>query len=142
MTSTLLHPENKIASLKQIETEVASVYLKSEGLVVIEFKSEIHAEIDAAVEVSNAVLQLSQNNPVYVLVCAANIQSSMNNQAMRYLAKNQDLHKVTRAVAFVLNNLPIRITVNTFIRVHKPPYPTKIFKTKENALDWLNSFEF
>lgn len=49
-------------------------------------------------------------------------------------------HKNVLINAYVLDSLPHKILANFYIKFNKPPFPTKIFSTRKEALDWLLTF--
>lgn len=44
------------------------------------------------------------------------------------------------AMALITSSLTSKILANFFIKFNKPSSPTKMFKTREDALVWLNTF--
>lgn len=45
------------------------------------------------------------------------------------------------ADAFVIHSLPQKIIGNFYLQFHKPAIPTKLFSTKEKAIEWLLSYK-
>jgi hypothetical protein len=44
------------------------------------------------------------------------------------------------ADAFVIYSLPQKLVGNFYLKVNKPPVPTRFFKTPEEAIRWLRKF--
>ena len=84
-------------------------------------------------------MKLGAGKMHFVLVDAMNIASNMQNDAQKYLAHESAFNDYTIAVGILLNNLPIRLTASMFIKLQKPPFPTKIFGSEEAALKWFDS---
>lgn len=42
--------------------------------------------------------------------------------------------------AFVLDSLPHKILANFYLKMDKPPVPTKLFSTRDEALGWINEY--
>lgn len=58
---------------------------------------------------------------------------------VREWASDKSGNSRTLADAVVIYSLPQRMIANFYIRVNKPPKPTKIFSKVEDALVWLKS---
>jgi len=58
-------------------------------------------------------------------------------------AKRRGLHSNKNAIAkaIVATSISNRIIGNFFVTVNQAPAPTKLFKTEEAALKWLNKME-
>jgi hypothetical protein len=50
---------------------------------------------------------------------------------------SEELKKMNRvSIAFVVESLSIRMLLNSFIQLYRPEFPTRIFKTMEEAENW------
>ena len=58
---------------------------------------------------------------------------------VRDWASDKSGNSRTLADAIVIYSLPQRMIANFYLKVNKPPKPTKIFSTMEDALVWLKS---
>lgn len=56
----------------------------------------------------------------------------------RELAVQPGFCKYRIADAFVVSTLSQKIVANFYLKVNKPPIPTRFFKTEKEALKWLN----
>lgn len=124
-----------------IKTTTAQVYKKSSDILVIEFKPDHYVEREHAVEICKALMDLAKNQDHFVLVDALDIASNMSLDAQKYFASENPFINYTKAVAILLNSLPIRLTANTFIKFQKPPFKTKIFKNESVAKEWFQKLD-
>lgn len=121
-----------------ISTSTADVYRKESGVMVIHFKTDHFTEREQAIEIIDAMLELGQGKKYYVLVNALDITSNMSTDAQKYFAHESPFNEFTKAVGIVLNNLAIRLTAKFFIMIQKPPFPTRIFPSLDEAELWFS----
>jgi hypothetical protein len=74
-----------------------------------------------------------------VLLCANHVVG-VEYDAQRF-ACSAAVCAITAAVAIVVRSFLQRHLVEMFLAYHRPPYPTRLFRTEEEALDWLRSLE-
>lgn len=60
------------------------------------------------------------------------------NNAARRLAASQEYAQYTSALALCTSNLALRIMGNLFLKINRPSVATRLFETREEALDWLH----
>lgn len=53
---------------------------------------------------------------------------------------NEHMHRFTSAFAMTENSALTRFITYTFMQLNRPPFPVKMFKTKEEAILWLRTF--
>ena len=80
---------------------------------------------------------LSGGESYGIIIESRNISSNITGGALNYLAEHAPSRELTLASAMLVNNLPIRLLAKVYIRYHKPPYPSKIFKDRESAEKWM-----
>jgi len=86
-------------------------------------------------------IQNEDNQLVYSLATtkAGTTATKMSKEARTYLAS--DIIKQTfKASAILVHNPVMRLLGNIYMTVGKPVIPTKIFKDKEKAIEWLKQF--
>lgn len=72
-----------------------------------------------------------------LVLCSVN--ASTNLELLNVVAKNEH-NPYSKADAFVIHSLPQKILANFYTKMNNPERPTKFFKNKEEALNWLNQF--
>lgn len=60
-------------------------------------------------------------------------------EARDYWAK-EDSTPFTKAEAYVMKWLPMKLIGNFYLNFNKPPRPTRIFNNRDEALIWLKTF--
>jgi len=58
----------------------------------------------------------------------------------REFSASEEGLRFSKAEAYVLNSLPHKIIANFYLRVNKPPVPTKFFGSIKEAEEWLKNF--
>lgn len=58
----------------------------------------------------------------------------------RRVAASKEYSDGMRAVALCSNNLSLKILGSLYIKINKPPIPTKFFDDREKGKEWLKSF--
>jgi len=57
----------------------------------------------------------------------------------RTAAAGKEFNEYTIADAFVLKSFSHRVLGNLYLKLDKPPHPTRLFSDFEKALDWIKS---
>ena len=65
--------------------------------------------------------------------------NSISSEA-RNLAAAKDLEYMHKAMAIVVTSPAMKLVANFFIHFHKPPRPTQLFSSPEEAKIWLLTF--
>ena len=82
-----------------------------------------------------ATRKLVAGDVLHVLVDMS-LAESISPEA-RSFAAGRKLAEIYDALAIVAASPATRLVANFFIRFHKPPRPTRIFNTREEAVNWL-----
>ncbi|MCH2234635.1 MAG: hypothetical protein MK078_10310 [Crocinitomicaceae bacterium] len=110
----------------------------AEDRLVITFRDKVQIEIEGAKLLDADCIALSGNKRFKLIIESRNINSNITGGALNYLAKEAPSRKLVIGSVLLVNNLPIRLLAKVYIRYHKPPYPSKIFKEREVAIRWLD----
>jgi hypothetical protein len=83
-------------------------------------------------------LRLSEGKRFCVLLDTSKGYFNITPEANKLLA-SKEYAELRMATAIVARSLATRIAGNFFIRVNRPPTPTRLFSTEEDAVKWLKS---
>lgn len=125
--------------LKQIQLSHSKVWMREDGIVVIEFGDHVDLDVKEARELVQATKELAGGKKVLIVNIAG--KQTTATSAARNFAASPEAIEYTLAEAYVVNNLPQKIIANFYINFHKPLVPTKIFNNAEAAIVWLKSLE-
>lgn len=115
----------------------STVHLRNDGIVQINFGDNVDIDLKEAVEVVDAIGELTEGKKAPVLNIGG-ISTSATSAAREYSASPLGL-KYTIADAYVVNNLAQKILGNFYISFNKPNIPTRIFDNVERATEWLKT---
>ncbi len=110
------------------------VWQLDNGIICIDFGLNGRVSFDTAFAANEAHRQISLE-PAPVLILAKKILSA-EYEAQRY-ASTERVCEVVSAMAIVLESFLARHLGNMFIAYHRPPYPTRLFKSEAVATRWL-----
>ena len=122
--------------IERIETEIADIWIDSERIIHMNFKDSEYHGIDEAKSITKAHNLLADGTPCPVL---ANIQS-VSVGADRYARKHyvsEEGSSMKTAMAMVVKSPVQRMLGNIFVKINRPPYPTRLFSKKQDAVVWL-----
>lgn len=118
-----------------IETAISTVWRGSDGIcrIIIHEGAEIEIEeMKESVAVRN---QLIGNKRAPVLNDMRRIRS-VTREARSFPSQPENANYVL-AMAILQNSAVTQIIGNLFVNFSKPPYPTKLFASEEDAIRWL-----
>jgi hypothetical protein len=122
-----MHRETNTFTVTLVDGKYYSVDVKED----VEFEeADLHELVKCQRELSNEIL------PVLV-ICSSNANAS--SDFVRYLAKNEN-NPLCLADAFVLKSIAQHLLAHFYKLFITPERPTAFFKTKEDAIKWLEQF--
>ncbi len=74
----------------------------------------------------------------YKVLTEPELNSQIESEVRNYLVA-QERKKRVLADAIIITNLPHRLLADFYMKFHRPDIPTKFFKNKEEAFEWLNN---
>ncbi len=125
-------------TINEIEIETAS-YRLEEDLLFMTIKNDADITLDAAIEGVSARKKLQGNKKILLLVDMRNV-GQVHRDARAYAAK-KEIEGMNKAMGLLVGkSLPATIIGNFYIKFNKPNVPTKLFRSKEKALSWLETY--
>ncbi len=123
---------------KIIETEKARIWLRDEGITVIEFKPG--AEVNLANIKENFAVhrKLSQGKRIPVFTDVTGVKYM--ERAARVYSSGEEANKDIEALAVLVNSPLSRVLGSIFIGLNKPLYPFKLVSSEKEAIKWLKGF--
>lgn len=115
---------------------MADNILHDNGILEVIIKED--TEIDGANVMENIeATRLLTGVKKRVVLIDARVNFSITKEAREVLARNS---KELLAKAAVINSLAGRLMGNFYINFHKPSTPTRLFTSREEAIEWLKKF--
>ncbi|HEY9084148.1 MAG TPA: STAS/SEC14 domain-containing protein [Vicingaceae bacterium] len=106
-------------------------------LYLLKLDDDYEIELEDAIEIDQAFINITNNQPFCVVVDARNRYSSASNDARNFFANDPEILPIRKKIAIVVNNMPTRIIANFFVKFNQPQTPTKVFNDYNKAIEWL-----
>jgi hypothetical protein len=123
----------------EIFTSRASTFrLRDDGITHAVTLPDVFETLEDAKENIATVSRINQGKPVPVL---ADIRAGrgIDRETREYYSSKEGLVS-TRALALLVESPFTRVMANFFIGINKPPVPTRLFTSEEEAIAWLKTF--
>ena len=119
-----------------IDTVNVRCDLISDQIFYASYKPHSFNDVPEMEIVFNEYNKVAESGPLKVIVEFGEL-SSITKEARNYLKK----HKVKAICeAIIINSLAQRLIMSFYIKVKSHNHPSKVFKSKKNALNWVNSY--
>jgi len=115
----------------------AKIWLDEDGIVRIKYPDNFHITMEVMESVFEQHLQLTTDKRPILADCES--VASVDYDAQQFVS-NDGPAALTTALAVVVKSAFTRAMGEMFMMFHKPPYPTRMFQCKEDALEWLKTF--
>lgn len=112
-------------------------YSWEDGILIGTYKKGITIDLKTAQEIVAHRLEASEGRSFVALADVRGIKVS-TKEARDYFAKEGT--KGLTALAILTGNYLTAAMSNFYIKFSKPKIPTRVFKTREEALKWLRQF--
>ena len=104
----------------------------------IQLQDDLYIDIPVFKEIQQAALDFGDRKYKYVLE-----MGSFSNfpKEVREYAAGEEANRWTIADAIVVKSLSQRMLINFFLRIDRPPKPTRLFNEVDKAFEWLESIK-
>ncbi len=114
-------------------------YVQEIDLLEVDYQKNTLIDRKEALLVINTSRAFNNGTNKYTMITATKEFFNMTPEARATFAEEMKTGFETEKMALYVNSLAYRIMANFFIRVDKPPIPTKLFSNRDKAIDWLLS---
>lgn len=135
MTSTAETSEAKFVQV--IETPTCILGMDKNLICHMTYHPDAQVTIEEMKVIEQALLQLSNNGPMKIMMDMRNRYIHFDGDARKYAA-TAPVTKKFIAEAVLLNNLPSRLLFNFFLKFDRPQFPIRAFSDEEAAMEWLH----
>jgi hypothetical protein len=131
--------ENNVELLNTIHLSNTRASLRSDGILQLDVLPGSHNTV-AHVKEAIEALGKTSGGKCYPLLIIAGKDASIDTEAMTFMAKeNADPYSI--AVAYLISSISQKLLGNFYLKFNKPSKTTRIFTSKEQALEWLAAFK-
>lgn len=124
--------------MDQLEIKAGKVF-RENGIIRLVLAPATELENDDIDHIYSAVRRVADSDRYYIVVDASDIIAS-SNEVRDYAAKHADAGKI-RACGIVCNSLSVKIIINFFLKFNKPLYPTRMFNSMNEAIQWVSAIK-
>tara|TARA_B100000809_G_scaffold140254_1_gene137806 strand:+ start:5336 stop:5722 length:387 start_codon:yes stop_codon:yes gene_type:complete len=126
-----------LKQLPFIDLDFAKVSMREDGIVNTSILLNDSITLEQAKELLAAYLEITKgiNTPHLFTVTKLSI---MDTEVMDFIKNSANKHG--KADAFVINSLPQRIIGNAYLKLQSQSIPTKLFSSKNKAIEWLKKY--
>ena len=120
----------------EIENDYARFYIK-DGILFFVYKEIDNLDLDAAKKIVADRLAL-QDEVSFPVLCDIRGLKGADKTARDYLAREGSA--LTECVGLLVDSPALKLMTNFYLMVNKPQVPTKVFRTKEEAIGYIKDF--
>ena len=120
--------------VSSVRTPKSRISLLKNGVVVIEIDDYVTVEVDDIREIVRMQGELTGHKKLPVVTAPSEF-TSISKEARHFMSGN-DAAKYTSADAFIIRSLAQKILADFYLRFQNPVVPTKVFRNKEEAIEW------
>ena len=120
-----------------VESDLVSLCVKG-GILFFKYKDQIHLGLQQAIEIVATRMKLQRGVP-YPILCDISGVMDVDSEARRYLAVEGAL--LSKAIAFITDKPISERISHMFLKNYSAKFPVKVFKSKEEALKFLDLYK-
>ena len=128
---------NEITIIKSVPFEYGTIELRSDEVITYEPKEGVTSFTMPQLELMlDILLDLSNGTPKPYFSNNTNLKT-IDTEERLYITKH--IHRFASKFAMTENSAITRFITHTFMQLSRPSIPVKMFKTKQEAINWLKS---
>lgn len=111
----------------------------SDGIVFCRLKKGINMSLEEGKENMKAISEVTNGvrSPVFVDIT----ESKGISKDCRNLFTSEEVADIQSAVAMLVDSAFTKMIANFFIGLNKTPFPLKMFKDRNEAINWLSQYK-
>lgn len=125
--------------IKEVDAEEFKVTLKSDGIVYVLFKENCVLDVPLQDKMLKEYIAVTENK-LCPFIFEAEDGINVTKEA-RDNAIIMEEASPCMAMAVVVNNIAYAMIGNFYLKFNKPKRPYKVFKNREDGLEWLKQFK-
>jgi hypothetical protein len=131
----------KVDILKSEDLNYGVAQLRSDGILTFDPNPAVMKDytVEILEEMLEVFLRFSDGSPMPYFCDNRYILGMLGADEKEFIM--QHFHKFASVFAMTVSSPITRLVANTFVKIQKPPVQLKMFRKKEDAINWLLSFE-
>jgi hypothetical protein len=122
---------------QSVNLRICKMHLREDGIFQIEVKANELFSLEDAMEVRAQKERICPILTPNLWIIGEHTNPDKDAREYACLKENTSFRS---ADALVISSLSQRIVANFYLKVNKPPVPTRFFLTESDALKWLQQF--
>ena len=123
----------------EIETKVATLNYEGD-ILILRWKKDADVDLDSCIEIIEIRKSIEREKKMLLLIDQRQFWN-ISKEAKDY-SKREEVESLNKAIALLTGDWALSILIaNSYIKLYKPNIPVKVFKSKDKAIKWLNSFK-
>jgi hypothetical protein len=120
--------------MEYVENDFVKFWME-DGVMYGEYKSDVVIDLEAARKIADDRIRLA-NGVSRPFLGYVDGMSSVTKEARDFFSKNDGV-KHMKKLALITTSPVSRIVGNFWLQISRPTVPTRLFLSKEDALNWL-----
>lgn len=127
---------NEVTIIKSVPFEYGVIALRSDDIITYVPVDKVEKFTIPQLEIMLIILLdlTKDTGPLPYFSDNRNLKQ-LDSEVKNYII--QHMHKFTKAFAMTENSAINRFLTHSFLTFWRPPFPVKMFKTEEEAINWL-----
>jgi glutaredoxin len=114
------------------------LYLRADGIMYVRISPEKEESVELAQKMVKRMGEIVNYKQVPILF--KHQEFALPGKANRDYWATKEACPYSKAEAFIINSIAMRIIANFYLKINKPQRPTKMFTHEEEAIKWLKTF--
>lgn len=132
--------KEKMNEVETIETPMLYVAFRPDGITYVKPVPMHHSTLADSIESFEMIKKVNKGKPALILNDFRDSRNiSVDKEARDYTA-NPEVAKNIRAFAVLVLSPSGKAFGNLWMKLSKPPYPTRLFRMEDDAVAWLEEF--
>lgn len=124
--------------INRIVLSHSEIFLRDDGLVEILIKESSSISADECAEMIASYKTILENKKYPLLHIVENYV--VFEKSAREFSVTEEGVSFSGAEAYVITSLAHKLLANFYLKVNKPPVPTKFFRSRVEAEEWLTAY--
>ena len=120
-----------------MKDNIVDLYIEG-GILFVIANNKFYFDLNAAQSITKKRLEICSGKSYPTFFNFGENSRYASLQARNYFTNEGE--KNLLAAAFIVNNVASKIFIHSYLTVHKPSVPTKVFSDEAGAINWLKQF--
>jgi len=124
--------------LKEVKLSEGIIQLKSDGIVYVKLYENMVLDVPLQMRMLEFYKSITNNKQTPFLFEGED-NVTVTKEARDNAASLED-ESPCKAMAVIVSSIPIAMVANFYLKFNKPKRPYKVFKDRNDAIEWLKSY--